>query len=60
LFQNQKKHTAARVKEFIIPRKPSVRPDPAKLCKINRSFGTTSSEGNAKIHNCEANLRDMC
>lgn len=24
------------------------------------SFGTTSSEGHAKIHTCEASLRDMC
>jgi len=60
LFQNQKKHTAARVKEFVEPRKSSVRPDPALLCKINMSFETTSSEGNAKIHTCETSLRDMC
>jgi len=37
-----------------------VRPDPAVLCKINRSFGTTSSEGNAKINTCEASLSHMC
>lgn len=60
LFQNQKKHTAVRVKEFVVPRKSSVQPDPALLCKINTSFETTSSEGNAKIHTCETSLRDMC
>lgn len=59
-LQNQKKQTAARVKEFVVPRKSSVQPDPALLCKINMSFEATSSEGNAKIHTCETSLRDMC
>jgi len=60
LFQNQKKYTAATAKEFVVPRKSSVQPDPAQLCKINTSFETTSSEANAKIHTCETSLRDMC
>ncbi|GFG32301.1 hypothetical protein Cfor_02698 [Coptotermes formosanus] len=59
-LKNQKKHIAVRVKEFVVPRKSSVQPDPALSCKINMSFETTSSEGNSKIYTCEESVKDMC
>jgi hypothetical protein len=59
LFQNQKKHIAAKVKVFVVPRKSSTQPDPALTSKINMSFETTSSEGSSQVYTCKESLRDM-
>jgi hypothetical protein len=53
MFQNNKKHAAARVKELVTSKKSSMHSDPASVCKINTNFETISNEGESRIHTCE-------